>query len=86
METGQCSSHRSAIFRNVLVSLPCQMEGNQIAYELKGQGFILPMGNSADHICGLVVRVPGYRSRGPGFDSLRSSVSGTESTQTREDN
>jgi hypothetical protein len=21
------------------------------------------------HLCGLVVRVPGYRSRGPGFDS-----------------
>jgi hypothetical protein len=22
-----------------------------------------------DHVCGLVVRVPGYRSGGPGFDS-----------------
>jgi hypothetical protein len=22
-----------------------------------------------DHLCGLVVRVPGYRSRDPGFDS-----------------
>jgi hypothetical protein len=22
-----------------------------------------------DHLCGLVARVPGYRSRGPGFDS-----------------
>jgi hypothetical protein len=22
-----------------------------------------------DHLCGLVVRVPGYRSRGPGFNS-----------------
>jgi hypothetical protein len=22
-----------------------------------------------DHLCGLVVRVPGYKSRGPGFDS-----------------
>jgi hypothetical protein len=22
-----------------------------------------------DRLCGLVVRVPGYRSRGPGFDS-----------------
>jgi hypothetical protein len=22
-----------------------------------------------DRLCGIVVRVPGYRSRGPGFDS-----------------
>jgi hypothetical protein len=30
-----------------------------------------------DAVSGLVVRVPGYRSRGPGFDFLRSSESGT---------
>jgi hypothetical protein len=38
---------------------------------------------------GLVVRVPGYRSRGPGSiarDFLRSSGSGTGSTQPREYN
>jgi hypothetical protein len=28
-----------------------------------------------DHLCGLVVRVPGYRSRGPGFDSRRYQIS-----------
>jgi hypothetical protein len=42
-----------------------------------------------DRLCGLVVRVPGYRSRGPGSiptlpDFLRSSGSGTGSTQPRE--
>jgi hypothetical protein len=42
-------------------------------------------------LCGLVVRVPGYRSGGPGFDSRalqekKSSRSGTGSTQLREYN
>jgi hypothetical protein len=45
-----------------------------------------------DSLCGLVVRVPGYESRGldsiPGATRffLRSSGSGTGSTQPREDN
>jgi hypothetical protein len=41
-----------------------------------------------DRLCGLVIRVPGYRSRGPGFpalpDFLRSSGSETGPTQPRE--
>ena len=42
-----------------------------------------------DRLCGLVVRVSGYRYRGPGFDPrcpdfLSSSGSGTGSTQPRE--
>jgi hypothetical protein len=45
-----------------------------------------------DRLCGLVVRVPGYRCRGlwvrfPALpDLLRNSGSGTESTQPRDDN
>jgi hypothetical protein len=27
-----------------------------------------------DSLCGLVVRVPGYRSRGPGFDSRHYQI------------
>jgi hypothetical protein len=48
--------------------------------------------SSYDRLSGLVVRVPGYRSRGPGFDFpalpdfLRSSGSGTGFTQPHEDN
>jgi hypothetical protein len=37
-----------------------------------------------DRLCGLVVRVPGYRTRGPDF--LSSSGSETGSTQPREYN
>jgi hypothetical protein len=44
-----------------------------------------------DRLCGLVVRVRGYRSGGPGFDSRElqeknCSGSGTGSTQPREYN
>jgi hypothetical protein len=44
-----------------------------------------------DRLCGLEVRVLGYRSRGPGFDSRalpkkKSSGSGTGSTQPCEYN
>jgi hypothetical protein len=45
-----------------------------------------------DRLCDLVVRVPDYRSRGPGSIPgatrffVRSSGSGTGSTQPREDN
>jgi hypothetical protein len=48
-----------------------------------------------NRLCGLVVRVSSYRSRGPGFDSrpyqifsenLNSRGSGTGSTQPRENN
>ena len=30
--------------------------------------------NADDHLCGLVVRVSGYRYRGPGFDSRRYQI------------
>jgi hypothetical protein len=39
----------------------------------KGKMKVFPVFNS-DRICGLVVRVPGYRSRGPEFDSRRYQI------------
>jgi hypothetical protein len=33
-----------------------------------------PQANYTDRLCGLVVTVPGYRSRGPGFDSRRHQI------------
>jgi hypothetical protein len=29
---------------------------------------------NVDRLCGLLIRVPGYRSRGPGFDSRRYQI------------
>jgi hypothetical protein len=36
--------------------------------------FLIPNSFKRDRLCGLVVRVPGYRSWGPAFDSLRSQI------------
>jgi hypothetical protein len=33
-----------------------------------------PQAYYTDRLCGLVVRVHGYRSRGPGFDSRRYQI------------
>jgi hypothetical protein len=41
---------------------------------------------TADRLCALVVRAPGYRSGYPRFDFTRSSEPETWSTQPREDN
>jgi hypothetical protein len=53
--------------------------------------FLITVLWQVDRLCGLVVRVLGYRSRGPGFfaalpDFLRSSGFGTGATQLREYN
>jgi hypothetical protein len=32
------------------------------------------VGVDSDRLCGLVLGVPGYRSRGPGFDSRRYQI------------
>jgi hypothetical protein len=66
----------------LLVSQNCK-SNNNFKYNLH-EGYYV-------RLCGLVVRVPGYRSRGPGSilvlpDFLRSSGSGTGSTQPREYN
>jgi hypothetical protein len=53
---------------------------------------LTPVGFFIDRLCGVVVWVPGYRSRGPGFHSphyqafLRPGGSGAGSTQPHADN
>ena len=58
---------------------------------LEGLALFVPTVTYLGRLCGLVVRVSGYRYRGLGFDSrlpdfLSSSGSGTGSTQPREVN
>jgi hypothetical protein len=36
--------------------------------------YLMTMFELKDRLCGLVVRVPGYRSRGPGFNSGRYQI------------
>jgi hypothetical protein len=36
--------------------------------------YLISLEQLNDHLCGLVVRVPGYRSRGPRFDSRRYQI------------
>jgi hypothetical protein len=72
------------------VTARCVSQTNVYFYETVSDIFVAAM-LFTDRLCGLVVRVLGYRSRGPGSipeipDSLRSSGSGTGSTQPREHN
>jgi hypothetical protein len=49
--------------------VPCSILNN-VPFELLC--FIIE--NVVDRLCGLVVRVPGYRYRDPGFDSRRYQI------------
>jgi hypothetical protein len=73
-------------------NLPGVKGGRQPQHHLRAD-YLEIMGalKSQGHLCGLVVRVPGYRCGGPGFNSRalqekKNSGSGTGSTQPREYN
>jgi hypothetical protein len=58
------SDNRGPRFRLMLWNAVVQFDGVEFFFErLEGDG-----------LCGLVVRVPGYRSRGPGFHSRRYQI------------
>ena len=51
-----------------------QSASNQVFFLLRGCKFLLVHRGTSDRLCGLVVRVSGYRYRGLGFDSRRYQI------------
>jgi hypothetical protein len=66
------------------------LEGSRISEKAVMKRKNYPSKTLKDRLCGLVIRVPGYRPEGSGFDSRhykkKSCGSGMESTQPREYN
>jgi hypothetical protein len=51
-------------------------EGKQLRYVYGGSLKVFQVRSLLFHLCGLVVRVPSYRPRGPGFSFLRFQIFG----------
>jgi hypothetical protein len=56
-----------SVYRSV--SVPTMGSRYQTMDKVQNPSNSEPLGKVYDRLCGLVVRVSGYRSRGPGFDS-----------------
>jgi hypothetical protein len=55
------------------VALFLEEENLEHAERLRNEYFVSELAY-LNRLCGLVVRVPGYRSRGPGYDSRRCQI------------
>jgi hypothetical protein len=61
----------STLFSNTLSLCSSFIIRGQVSHLYKTRGKIIVLYILIDRLCRLVVRVPGYRIRGPGFDSRR---------------
>ena len=57
-----------------VLSSPGQVTGPSQGESSGGAATLMPVDLHADRLCGLVVRVSGYRYRGHGFDPRRYQI------------
>jgi hypothetical protein len=56
---------------NIIIIVMLRAGRSQVRVPMCSLNVVNLRNPSSDGLCGLVVRVPGYRFRGPGFDSRR---------------
>ena len=71
---GSSDSCRKLFFNFKISPQPSQYILSLLLFMIRNRNKFLDSSVISDRLCGLVVRVSGYRYRGPGFDSRRYQI------------